>query len=199
MPVMDPDDAGVIGQVVADQRMKSEQQCLDDGQTQIEAAISDAVFDLQLARGTVDSLCSLARNWMGMTSIALGALIGSSPTTVIRRDTPGVQESVKSSVKKSARFSPEPIPPFRLDDYDEDASEESVADPDADLYHVLLDAKKRLRYEYAIEQNLGSSGATIQVCEDEEEARSLARGRVEDGVPARAVVRVVGEWESVSD
>lgn len=197
MPVMDPDDAGVIGQVVADQRMKSEHQCPDGDGTQVDSAISDAVFDLQLARSTVDALCSLARNWMGMTSIALGALTGASPTTVIRRDTADIQESVKASVKKSQRFSPEPIPPFRLDDYDE--SPEVAADESPDLYDVLLDARRRLRYEYAVEANISAVGPTIQVCEDEEEARSLALRRVEDGVPARAVVRVVGEWESVSD
>lgn len=194
MPVMDPDDSSVIGQVVADQKAKTEPP--EKADTQIESSILDAVWELQANRRTVDALCSLAHNWMGVTSILLGRLTGASPTTVIRRDTPDVQTDVRESVRRSARFSPDPIPPFRLEDYE---SEDDEAMTEDSMYSVLLDAKERLHLEYAVEQYLGGPGQSYQLCADEAEARSLTLDRINAGIPARPVVRVIGDWEGVSD
>lgn len=60
----------------------------------IEDTLATLASEADAAQERLDRAMSLARNWMGLTDARISTLIGVSPTTVARRDSHRIRESI---------------------------------------------------------------------------------------------------------
>lgn len=74
--------------------------------TALESALVEARSRAESAEKEVALLTSLGKNWMGFTDVHLARLLGTSPTTIARRESARLREDVSAAVHETLRGKP---------------------------------------------------------------------------------------------